>query len=98
MSLDAIVSAPLPHPEPPHGQYIASARVASYNLLGYPCCVIPFGRADLEMDVAGAGWYAQEAYERVPDFPYDRGDAEIKELCEYSSCFTGSCLLDLFSR
>lgn len=98
MRLDAIISAPLPHPAPPHGQYITSASVAIYNLLDYPCCVIPFGRVDLEKDVASSEWYAQEAYERIPDFPYDRGDAEMKELCEYSSCFTGSCLLDLFSR
>ncbi|OJJ00798.1 hypothetical protein ASPVEDRAFT_82354 [Aspergillus versicolor CBS 583.65] len=41
---------------------------------------MPFGRVDLEKDVAGAGWYAQEAYERIPDLPYDRGDAEMRDL------------------
>ncbi len=83
IGLDAVISAPLPHPAPPHGQYITSASVAIYNLLDYACCVVPFGRVDTEKDVAGPEWYAQEAYEPIPDFPYDRYDAEMKELCEY---------------
>ncbi|KAF1999078.1 amidase signature enzyme [Amniculicola lignicola CBS 123094] len=38
---DTMITAPYPHPAPPHGQYITSAIPAMYNLLDYPCCIIP---------------------------------------------------------
>jgi hypothetical protein len=55
---------------------------AIYNLLDYPCCIIPAGRVDAQKDVADDAWYAQTPYNKMPDFPYDLGDADLKELCK----------------
>lgn len=82
LKLDAVITAPMPHPAPPHGQYITNAGSALYNLLDYPCVIVPFGRVDLERDVASDGWKQQEVYEPIPDFPYDRFDKEMRELCK----------------
>jgi amidase len=82
LGLDAIITAPSPHPAPPHGQYITSAISAVYNLLDWASCTVPYGKVDLEKDVASPEWYAQDPYDPIPDFPYDRYDKEMKELCE----------------
>lgn len=81
--LDAIITAPMPHPAPPHGHYITTAISAIYNLLDYPCAIVPYGRVDLAKDVASRDWYAQKPYDPIPDFPYDRYDKEMKELCTF---------------
>jgi amidase len=85
LGLDAIITAPMPHPAPPHGEYNTSAICAVYNALDTPVCVVPFGVVDLEKDRASEEWYAQEAYPEIPNFPYNRCDADLKKLCEGSS-------------
>ncbi|CAK7236661.1 hypothetical protein SBRCBS47491_009714 [Sporothrix bragantina] len=80
LGLDAVVTAPMPHPAPPHGEYITSAIAAVYNALDMPTTTIPFGRVDLAMDVASPAWYAETPYPDMPDFPYDRYDADMKKL------------------
>jgi amidase len=82
LGLDAIITAPMPHPAPPHGEYITSAICAIYNALDFPSCIIPHGRVDLEKDVATEDWYAHEPYADIPNFPYDRYDKDMKKLCE----------------
>lgn len=104
LNLDAIITAPSPHPAPPHGCYMSvscrqpprthetilivifrtTALSAIYNLLDYPCCIIPAGRVDLEKDIADEAWYAQASYAKIPNFPYDLGDAELKTLCKFA--------------
>ena len=59
----------------------SSAISAIYNLLDYPCCIIPCGTVDLEQDLADEEWLKSPPNERIPDFPYDGGDKEMKELC-----------------
>jgi amidase len=48
LGLDAIITASMPHPAPPHGEYNTSAICAVYNALDMPDCVVPFGVVDLE--------------------------------------------------
>lgn len=82
LGLDAIVTAPMPHPAPPHGKYITSAICAVYNALDFPACVIPYGRVDLAKDVATDEWYRQKPYPGIPNFPYDCYDKDMKALCK----------------
>ncbi|CAK7201231.1 hypothetical protein SEUCBS139899_003934 [Sporothrix eucalyptigena] len=72
LSLDAVVTAPMPHPAPPHGEYITSALCAVYNALDVPACVVPFGSVDAVKDVAPDEFYTREPYLDMPKFPYDR--------------------------
>ena len=81
LGLDAIISAPMPHPAPPHGEYITSAISAMYNCLDWPCTTIPHGRVDLVKDQAPKKWYEEEPYPPIPNFPYDRYDKDMKSLC-----------------
>lgn len=60
-----------------------TALSAIYNLLDYPCCIVPAGVVSLEKDVADKAWYAQTPYDRMPNFPYDFGDEELNSLCMY---------------
>ncbi|TPX11826.1 uncharacterized protein E0L32_007563 [Thyridium curvatum] len=83
--LDAIVTAPMPHPAPPHGEYITSAICAAYNALDVPVCCVPFGRVDLQKDIAPAEWYDLTPYDDMPNFPYDRYDRDMMRLC---MCFS----------
>ncbi|CAK7238309.1 hypothetical protein SEUCBS140593_010535 [Sporothrix eucalyptigena] len=53
LGLDAVVTAPMPHPAPPHGDI---------------------------SHVASPEWYAQTPYPDMPNFPYDRYDADMKKL------------------
>ncbi|KAI0481287.1 amidase signature domain-containing protein [Xylariaceae sp. FL0804] len=80
LGLDAVITAPMPHPAPPHGEYITSAGSAVYNALDYPTCVVPYGRVDLVKDKATEEWYKQEPYPDMPNFPYDRYDTAMKQL------------------
>ncbi|EEA23557.1 hypothetical protein TMatcc_002434 [Talaromyces marneffei ATCC 18224] len=80
LGLNAIVTAPMPHPAPPHGKYITSAICAVYNALDFPACIVPFGRVDLVKDIVSKEWYNQEAYPDMPNFPYDRYDKGMKKL------------------
>ncbi|CAK7207972.1 hypothetical protein SEUCBS139899_010806 [Sporothrix eucalyptigena] len=80
LGLDAVITAPMPHPAPPHGEYITSAIAAVYNALDMPCTIIPYGYVDPVKDVASPEWYAQTPYPDMPNFPYDRYDADMKKL------------------
>ncbi|RVX70860.1 hypothetical protein B0A52_06016 [Exophiala mesophila] len=92
LDLDAVITAPSPHPAPPHGHYITTALSAIYNLLDYPCCIVPAGEVDLEKDVAGEAWYNQPVYDGMPNFPYDYGDEELKSLYQGPQIFANSPL------
>jgi amidase len=91
LGLDALITAPMPHPAPPHGEYITSAICAVYNALDLPSCTIPCGRVDLEKDVASEDWYNLEPYDDMPNFPYDRYDRDMKRLCELLARFCSTC-------
>ncbi|KAL1888401.1 hypothetical protein Sste5346_009609 [Sporothrix stenoceras] len=80
LGLDAVVTAPMPHPAPPHGEYITSAIAAVYNALDMPCVIVPYGKVDPVKDVASPEWYAETCYPDMPNFPYDRYDADMKKL------------------
>lgn len=80
LGLDAVVTAPMPHPAPPHGEYITSAIAAVYNALDMPAVIVPYGKVDLTKDVASPTWYAQTPYPDMPKFPYDRYDAAMQAL------------------
>lgn len=86
LGLDAIITAPMPHPAPPHGEYITTAVSAMYNCLDWPCTTIPHGRVDLQKDIASKEWYEEDPYPPIPNFPYDRYDKDMKSLCTYSLC------------
>ncbi|KAK5057785.1 hypothetical protein LTR84_011786 [Exophiala bonariae] len=92
LDLDAIITAPSPHPAPPHEQYITTALSAIYNLLDYPCCIVPAGEVNLEKDVADEAWYARAPYDKIPNFPYDFGDEELKSLYKGPEVFANSPL------
>lgn len=91
LSLDAVVTTPMPHPAPPHGEYITSALCAVYNALDLPACCVPYGRVDVQKDVAMQEWYQQEPYPPIQNFPYDRYDAEMKKLCKYLATIFSLC-------
>ena len=63
-------------------EHRTTALSAIYNLLDYPCCIIPAGSVDLDKDIAEESWYTQTPYDKVPNFPYDLGDKDLKELCK----------------
>ncbi|KAI1859069.1 hypothetical protein JX265_010546 [Neoarthrinium moseri] len=92
LDLDAIITAPTPHPAPPHGEYITSAICAVFNALDFPSCVVPYGRVDLTADVATPEWYAQEPYPDMANFPYDRYDVDMKRLYTGPEVFENSPL------
>ncbi|KAL3454750.1 hypothetical protein BJX65DRAFT_301382 [Aspergillus insuetus] len=82
----------MPHPAPPHGEYNTSAICAVYNALDMPVCVVPFGAVDLEKDRASEGWYAQDVYPEIPNFPYGRFDADLKKLYTSPALFENAPL------
>lgn len=55
---------------------------------------MPAGEVDLVKDVASEAWYAETPYDRIPDFPYDFGDGELKSLCRCR--WPASCLSQFF--
>lgn len=82
--LDAILVPSVAHPANPHGEYISNSYATVYNMLDYVTGCVPVTIVNQRLDVAGKDWYDSNIYERFEAvcFPYDRGDKEMKELCE----------------
>jgi hypothetical protein len=83
MGFDAILSPAVAHPASPHGKYISNAYAGIYNMLDYVTGSIPVTTVS-SLDEPTEEWSHRTPYPRIEAerFPYDYGDAEMKELCK----------------
>ncbi|RDW62532.1 hypothetical protein BP5796_10834 [Coleophoma crateriformis] len=90
--MDAILAPAVAHPAPPHGKYISNSYATIYNMLDYVTGSIPVTAVHPTLDVASQEWYDSKPYDRIEQerFPYDLGDAEMKELYTSPDVFKDS--------
>jgi amidase len=83
--IDAILAPSVAHPANPHGKYISNSYATVYNMLDYVAGCVPVTFVDVNVDQASKEWHEGDIYERIEEkrFPYDLGDKEMKELCEF---------------